>query len=174
MNSKKELLGVIGAHKDNLRLIFAFRRLVYSDSLLTTFDNMVKGKETAFTQSLSLLLANKPKLHHTANEIYRALIRTALTESFQLTSYYCEKTKQTNLLEQQPWYYIFRSYRNAFDHNFKITFKDHERQHLPLVWSSLKITLADEGNDLTHNLPPPEKILEWISVLEEFISTSVT
>lgn len=167
MLSKTDLLGILEIHADQLRLINVFRVLTTKYDISSAFANLAE-RNTAFTRSFSIL-DDKGKLCHTVDEIYRTLLRAAISEAWELTKSYCKSTKQMELFNNQPWFNIFRFYRNAFNHDFRIIFKEKDYKLLPIEWNCLKLTLDDDGKELTYDLFPPEATLEWLEKLEDFI-----
>ena len=101
MRSKSELIGVFEAHANNLRLAYVFRVLARSTDLASAFGETVASENsTAFQPSL-LLLQDSPRLVHSVDRLYLAVMRTAETEALDLTRDYCKLTEQGPLLKAQ-------------------------------------------------------------------------
>lgn len=173
MTSKLALSGTLEAHSENLRLASVFRVLARGHDLHAAFETIVRGKSpTAFQPSLQLL-KNKNKLVHSIDQLYLATVRTAVTESLELTRDYCRKTKQTKNLKAQSWFTVFRHIRNALNHNFCFEFRPEDLKELPATWNSITIEANLHGTELTQFMLPPSVAIEWLAELDEFISTTL-
>ena len=170
MPSKSVLSETLEAHSNNLRLASVFRVLARGHDLAAPFKAIVGNKSpTAFAPSL-LLLKNKTKLIHSVDQLYLATVRTAVTESLELTRDYCRKTSQTKVLSAQDWFTVFRLLRNALNHNFHFEFTSNDRKFLPATWRTITITAEHNGTELTQTLLPPNVAMEWLAALDQFIS----
>ena len=170
---KKDLIGSIGTHADSLRLASVLRLLTRGSDLAASLQSIIGASPTALQPSITLL-GNKSKLIHSADQLYLTLVRAAVTESLDLTRDYCRKTGQIEVLKSQPWFHIFRIFRNAFNHNFKLEFGKEDLKLLPLAWNNLSIDASDNSKELTHKLLPPSAAIDWLTDLENFISSQLT
>ena len=170
MPSKSILSETLEAHSNNLRLASVLRVLARGHDLAASFKEIVGSKSpTAFEPSL-LLLKNKRKLVHSADQLYLAMVRTAVTESLELTRDYCRQTLQTKALKAQDWFNVFRLLRNALNHNFQFEFKPDDLKLLPATWRKITIYPEHQGTELTQKILPPDVAIEWLAELDTFIS----
>jgi hypothetical protein len=173
MTSKLALSGTLETHSQNLRLASVFRVLARSHDLHAAFEAIVQAKPpTAFQHSLQLL-KNKNELIHSIDQLYLAIVRTAVTESLELTRDYCRKTNQTKNLKAQSWFTVFRLIRNALNHNFHFEFKPEDLKELPATWNSITLEANFHGTAITQAILPPSVAIEWLAELDEFISTGL-
>lgn len=110
---------------------------------------------------------------HSVDQLYLAIVRTAVTESFELTRDYCRKTKQTESLKSQQWFTAIRLIRNALNHNFHFDFSPSDLAELPAKWGPIVIEAKLGGTELTRAILPPEAAIEWLAELDEFVSHSL-
>ncbi len=68
---------------------------------------------------------------------------------------------------------MFRIFRNTFNHNFKLEFGKEDLKVLPLTWKNLSIVASDNAKELTHKLLPPSAAIDWLTDLENFISSQL-
>ena len=170
MRTKVVLSETLEAHSNNLRLASVFRVLARGHDLAKAFEAIVGNKSpAAFTPSL-LLLKSKTKLIHSVDQLYLAMVRTAVTESLELTRDYCRKTTQTKALKAQDWFNVFRLLRNALNHNFHFEFTPEDLKVLPATWRMVTVTAAHDGTELTQKVLPPDAAIEWLAELDHFIS----
>ena len=170
MPSKSTLSQVLDTHADNLRLASVFRVLARGHNLHAAFEAIVEDKTpAAFAPSLQLL-KNKRKLVHTVEQLYLAIVRTAVTESLELTRDYCRETKQTKTLKAEEWFTVFRLIRNALNHNFHFEFSESDLKELPATWRTIIIDSALNGTEFTRSALPPDLAIEWLAELDAFIS----
>lgn len=174
MLRKTDLVGSLQVHADNLRLASVLRLLVRGTDLAATLQPIIEGAGSTAFQPSKKLLENKPKLIHSADQLYLTLVSAAVTEALELTRNYCSGTNQSEVLESQPWFHIFRIFRNALNHNFKIEFCKYDRTLLPLAWKNLSIEVGDDFRELTQELLPPNAAIDWLADLESFISSQLT
>jgi hypothetical protein len=173
MISKLALSETLVAHSDNLRLASVFRLLAREHDLHSAFEAVVIYKyPTGFQPSLQLL-KNKKKLIHSIDQLYLTIVRTAVTESFELTRDYCRKSNQIKNLKAQNWYTVFRLIRNALNHNFHFEFSPKDLKELPATWNSITLDARLHEKELTQALLPPSVAIEWLGELDEFISTGL-
>ena len=175
MVTKNKLLGVLESHADNIRLVNIVRVLARKGNLNESFSVAIGEdgiKKDAFHKSLHLL-ANVDKLTHTTEELYKTVIRAAVTESFELSRDYCEKNNQQELFETQPWFQVFRLLRNALNHNFMFEFRKFDKTLLPCRWNSITIDISLDNKELSLNVLPVTAALEWLECLEEFITNEL-
>ena len=170
MPSKSVLFETLQAHSENLRLANVFRVLARGHDLHAAFGLLVADKSsTAFGPSIQLL-KNKRKLVHSVDQLYLAIVRSAVTESLELTRDYCKQTKQTKLLKAQEWYTVLRLVRNALNHNYRFEFRPGDFKELPATWGGISIEAGHHGSEITQKILPPGAAIEWLSELDEFIS----
>ncbi|WP_223510908.1 hypothetical protein [Pseudomonas sp. BF-R-05] len=174
MLRKIDLIGSIQVHADNLRLASVLRLLARGTDLAATLQPIIEGACPTAFQPSKTLLENKPKLIRSADQLYLTLVRAAVTESLELTRDYCSETNQSGVLESQHWFHIFRIFRNALNHNFKMDFCKYDRTLLPLAWKNLSIEVGDNFKVLTQELLPPNAAIDWLSDLENFILNQLT
>ncbi|WP_345970192.1 hypothetical protein WCX72_00080 [Sulfurimonas sp. HSL1-6] len=171
MLNKRELLGVIESHANNIRLVSVLRVLARRGNLGESFRVAV-GEDTINNNGLrkSLqLLGDTGKLTHTADQLYFTAVRSAISEAFELTKDYCANSNQTQKMEAQPWFYVFRILRNAINHNFIIKFGKYDPPRLPLEWGTITLEASMENQELSLNMLPVADALDWLECLEEFI-----
>jgi hypothetical protein len=175
VSTKTELTGVLEAHADSIRLASTLRVLARAADLHVSFKTVIdvsSQNQVGFQKTLQLL-ADRPKLLHSVDQLYLTIVRAAITETLDLTRDYCRSTGQTKILKAQPWFQIFRIFRNALNHNFLIEFKEEDQKMLPVEWSGLRIDASHEEMQLTLEILPLAKALEWLEELERFISTNI-
>ena len=173
MTTKLILSETLETHSENLRLASVFRVLARGHDLHAAFTAIVTNKSAnAFAPALALL-KNKGKLVHSVDQLYLAIVRTAVTECLDLTRDYCKKTKQTKILKAQEWFTVFRLTRNAMNHNFHFEFRPDDLKELPATWRTMTINLAMDGTELTQAVLPPNTAIEWLAELDQFISTRI-
>ena len=173
MTSKLALSGTLETHSQNLRLASVLRVLARGHDLHAAFEAIVLGKSPAAFQPSLQLLKNKKKLIHSIDQLYLDIVRTAVTESLELTRDYCRKTKQTKNLKAQSWFTVFRLIRNALNHNFHFEFKPEDLKELPATWNSITLDANLHGTEMTQSILPPSVAIEWLAELDEFISTGL-
>lgn len=173
MLEKNDLLGVIEAHAQNIRLVNILRVLTLKGDLSKSFYEII-GEEAAKSPSFIKtfqLLENTDKVIHTVEQLYWMTVRSSVTECFELTHDYCEKTKQDSKFKNQSWFYVIRTVRNALNHNFLIEFKyENDRKRLPIQWKEIRIDISMENQILSHKIFPVSAALEWLETLENFIN----
>lgn len=170
MHSKLSVIEALQAHSENLRLASVFRVLARGHDLHAAFGAIVAEKSAAaFGPSLQLL-EDKRKLAHSVDQLYLAVVRAAVTESFELTRDYCRKTKQTKSLKAQKWFTVIRMIRNALNHNFHFRFSSDDLLELPASWGPIIIDAELEGKELTQTILPPETAIAWLAELDEYVS----
>ncbi len=173
MISKLTLTQSLEAHADNLRLANVFMVLGRGHDLHAAFEVLVSGKSpTAFGPSLQIL-KDKKRLVHTVDQLYFAIVRTAVTECLDLTRDYCRNTKQTKTLKAQNWFTVFRLIRNALNHNFHFEFKPDDCKELPATWKSITIDIGHNKTELTQKTLPSSVAIDWLAELDEFISKNL-
>ena len=172
MLEKNDLLGVIEAHAQNIRLVNIFRVLTFKGDVSKSFYEII-GEEAAKSPSFIKtfqLLENTDKVIHTANQLYLLIVRSVVTECFNITRDYCKKTKQNNKIENQLWFHIIRILRNSLNHNFFIEFRPFDKTLLPIEWGEVFIDASMENQLLSHEIFPISSALEWLETLENFIT----
>jgi len=170
MLTKNDLIGILDVHANNLRIASVLRLLSRGSDLEAEFRKVIGQTQPAGFQPSLLLLGDKPRFIHSVDELYRTIVRTAVTEAFELTSDYCDTTKQTALLQSQPWYHLIKIIRNALNHNFRLEFKGKVQSLLPLSWNTITISRDMEGYYLTYENFPPEVALDWLCELGVLIN----
>lgn len=172
MLEKNDLLGVIEAHAQNIRLVNILRVLTLKGNLSKSFYEII-GEEAAKSPSFIKtfqLLENTNKLIHTADQLHLLTIRSAVSECYELTRDYCKKTNNYQNLQNQPWFDVIRIIRNTMNHNFLIEFKDKDRERLPFQWKEIMIDISMENQELSYKIFPVSAALEWLEALENFIT----
>ncbi|MDP3210446.1 hypothetical protein [Methylotenera sp.] len=173
MVTKSALLGSLEAHASNLRLANVVRVVSRGGDLASIFKSLVGPQpSTAFGAAIAML-ADKPKLANVSEQVYLTLLRAAISESLELTRDYCRTTNQVAALRAQPWFTVFRLLRNTLDHNFRFHFKPEDLKLLPVKWQSIELTAELEGSELTQASLPPAEAIDWLSQLDEFISSDL-
>ena len=171
MLSKQELTGILEVHANNLRIANVFRVLSRGTNLASAFREIVDSKSPIVFQPTFSLLEDRAKLTHSVDQLYFALMRTSITEALDLTREYCRLTNQVSILKEQPWFHLFRIFRNSLNHNFKLDLKKDDLKHLPLSWRTITVTESEQGRELTLNILPPEIAIDWLIEVDEFINT---
>ena len=170
MPTKAVLSETLEAHSNNLRLASVFRLFARGHDLATPFEAIVGSQSSAAFAPSLLLLKSKTKLIQAVDQLYLAMVRTAVAESFELTRDYCRNTTQTKALKAQDWFSVFRLLRNALNHNFRFEFRPEDLKLLPATWREITITAEHGGTDLTQKVLPPDVAIEWLAELDSFIS----
>lgn len=171
---KSDLIGTLEVHANSLRLASVFRVLARSSDLAATFRPLVASTRLTAFQPLITLLEDNARLIHSADQLYFTVVRSAVTESLDLTRDYCRSTNQTALLKSQPWFHMFRIFRNAPNHNFRLEFKLDDLKMLPLSWKTLTIKATHNLQELTQGHLPPSAAIDWMADLDDFASTQLT
>ena len=173
MLSKPEISSTLMAHAENLRLASVLRVLARSRDLASEFAAVVGSTPPdAFRPSLSLL-QSREKLVHVADQMYLAIVRTALTDGLELTRDYCRRTEQVPILKAQPWFQVFRLLRNALNHNLHFVFGSEDRAVLPVSWRDITISVDLDGKELTQDILDPATAIDWLAELDGFIEKEV-
>ena len=175
MTTKIELIGVLEAHADSIRLSNTLRVLARATDLHALFNTVIDASSqnlVGFQKTLQLL-ADQPKLLHSVNQLYLTILSATITETLDLTRDYCRSTDQTKILKAQPWFQVFRICRNALNHNFLIEFTKEDRTMLPVEWNGVRIDASLENRQLSLGVLPLDKAMEWLEELEHFISTDL-
>lgn len=175
MTTKIELIGVLEAHSNSVRLSNTLRVLAHATDLHALLNTVVDASSqnlAGFQKTLSLL-ADQPKLLHSVNQLYLTILSATITETLDLTRDYCRSTGQTRILKAQPWFQVFRICRNALNHNFMIEFTKEDRTMLPVEWNGVRIDASLENRQLSLGILPLDKAMEWLEELERFISTDL-
>ena len=175
MSSKSDLLGTIAVHADSLRLASVLRVLSRNGDLLEGLRSSA-GEEfmrnPAASRSLQIL-GDQVLCIHTADQIYRTIIRSAVSEGFELARAYCRETGQVPQLKKQLWFHVIRMIRNALNHNFKFEFRPEDKAMLPLTWGAVSIDESMNGQALSLQMFSVDSALEWLGVLEEFVENEL-
>lgn len=173
MVTKSTLLGTLETHASNLRLANVLRVVSRGGDLASIFKSLIGPQpSTAFDTTIAML-EDKAKLVHVSEQVYLTLLRAAISESLELTRDYCRTTDQVAALKAQPWYTVFRLLRNALDHNFRFHFESGDLKLLPVKWQSIELTAELEGYELTLAILPTAEAIDWLSQLDEFISSNL-
>ena len=173
MYTKFQILGTLDTHANNLRLASLLRVLARSSDLEVEFRKAIGlRRPEVFEPSLGLL-ADKPKFIDAVDQMYFAIVRTAVTEALDLTREYCETTGQSAILKRQSWFRVFRIIRNALNHNFRLEFNPTDRKLLPLTWKTICLTNAQDGKELTQKMFPVDVAIDWLTELDDFVSEGI-
>jgi hypothetical protein len=172
MVSKSNLMDVLDAHANNLRLVSVLRLLARQGDLEANFRSLIDGENLTRFQPTIQLLNDKAKLIHSADQLYLTVIRSAVTESFDLTRKYCESTsaEKTALLKSQSWFHMFRTFRNAFNHDFRISFRPADLKLLPFSWGGLALDFSHNNEAISLKHLPLGAAIDWLNVLRDFVS----
>lgn len=173
MLAKADLIGTLEVHANNLRLANVLRVLARGGDLKSSFLEVVGSTPLSSFHPVVSLLGDAPRLVHSADLLYLAIVRAAVTECLDLTREYCKGTGQTAKLKAQPWFQTLRIIRNAFNHNFRLEFSADDRKLLPVQWRSIAISEAQANCEVTHEIFPPSVAIEWLQELDTFIADGV-
>lgn len=172
MLEKNDLLGIIETHAQNIRLVNILRVLTFKGGLSKSFYEII-GEEAAksptFIKTFQLL-ENTDKVIHTANQLYLLSIRSVVSECYELTKSYSEKTNQFPTMEKQPWFHVIRILRNSINHDFSVKLGKWDKTLLPIEWGEILIDESMEKQELSHKIFPVSAALNWLESLETFIN----
>lgn len=172
MLEKNDLLGVIETHTQNIRLVNILCVLTIKGDLSKSFYESI-GEEVAKNPSFIKtfqLLENTDKVIHTANQLYLLSIRSVVSECYELTKSYSEKTNQFPIMEKQSWFHVIRILRNSINHDFSVKFGKWDKTLLPIEWGGILINESMENQELSQKIFPIGSALEWLEALETFIN----
>lgn len=175
MISKAELLGVFEAHANNIHLVRTLQVIARATDLHLALRSVIEmlNKNPVGLQKPLQLLADRPKLLHSVDQLHLTIVRTVITEVFELTKDYCYTTGQIKALNEQPWFDVLRMCRNTFNHNFQFKFNKKDQKMLPIEWSGIQIDATLEGKQISLSIFSLAAAMEWLEELEVFVSTKL-
>ncbi|NUQ35279.1 MAG: hypothetical protein HUU29_10095 [Planctomycetaceae bacterium] len=86
------------------------------------------------------------------NEFFKAQMRLALKEAFEVCKTYCKNTQQFQNMRGTSWYHFARIVRDAVTHDFHIDTENKESRLLPLTWRYWTITPEMTGKQVSAGL----------------------
>jgi len=169
MLTKKELAGILETHANNIRVANVVRILARGGNLAESFRSIIATRSNEPFLPTVNLLEDKSRLIHTVDELYKTVLRAAITESYELTKDYCIATGQFESFKQQSWSTVFWFLRNCFNHNFCFKFKPSDLKLLPVKWGVIEISAALEGKLLSQEIFPDHAAIDLLSEVDEFV-----
>lgn len=170
MLTRPDLISILEAHANTLRLASVYRILARGSDLAAQFKTIVAAQPSAAFEPSVALLEDRLHLVHCVDQLYLITVRAAVTESFELTKDYCTSTNQQAEFQRQQWYAVFRLIRNCLNHNFRLQFRQVDAKNLPAKWRGVEITQSHEGQALSQAILPPQAAIEWLEELDRFVS----
>jgi hypothetical protein len=80
------------------------------------------------------------------------LTRNLLKEVFRITQSYCLESGQANTMTAEPWYKFARIIVNSLSHNFRLDFRTHDRDQLPVSYKGETIDASMDRKPLRMQL----------------------
>ncbi len=170
MLSRPDLLETLHAQADSLRLANVFRVIAVGGDLKSVFESVVGDKLGEMSFPIREMLADEKRVRYVSHQLSHLVLRTAVTQAFELTRRYCRNTNQVELLKAQPWFHLIRLVRNAFDHDFHFDFGEKDLPLFPASWGNVTLTADLQGVEITHQHFSTQDAIAWLNELEQFVS----
>ena len=107
------------------------------------------GKFRVDFYEIALLMRNDEKKAVFTAQFIKLLIRSLVSEPYDLIAQYCDSTGQSPEFKRQEWYKFARFVRDAIARGFRFEFNSFDKGlGMPAVWKDRTITGAHHGQPL--------------------------
>ena len=165
--TKSELMEIVNTLKNNILLSMYYINLSNEDEL--PFKKEFLDKYNLNKSDLSIILNDKKYCKHQTFQLLKIVIKSCVTDLFEVIMDYCDSTKQKDRFKNQSFYNYLESIRHCFSHNYRFEFRDKTLKKLPFSWNGYEINKSLNGENFDFSIFPPNMFMELFNEIVTFV-----